>query len=172
MTLEGKKVLFVIAPGNFRDEEFEFPFKLLTEAGASIKVASNTTHKATGMFGAEVVPDLTIYEVNPLDYNAVLFVGGGGSSIYFDDQTAHKIARETFNNHRVIAAICIAVATLANAGILTNKRVTAFESVVPIIQRGGANYTGNAVQRDGMLLTGSGPAAAKEFAEELVDMLG
>lgn len=172
MTLEGKKVLFIIAPGNFRDEEFEVPFKLLNEAGASVKVASNTTHKSTGMFGAEVTPDLTIYEVEPLDYSAVVFVGGGGSSIYFDDQTAHKIAREAFNNHRVVAAICIAVATLANAGILTNKRVTAFESVVPVIQRGGAMFTGNPVQRDGMLLTGIGPSAAKQFAEELIAMLG
>lgn len=172
MALEGKKVLFIIAPGNFRDEEFEVPFKLISNAGASIKVASTTTHKSTGTYGAEITPDLTIYEVIPLDFNAIVFVGGSGSSIYFDDQTAHTIAREAFNNHRIVAAICIAVATLANAGILTNKRVTAFESVMPIVQRGGAMYTGTPVQRDGMLLTAIGPSAAKQFGEELISMLG
>lgn len=172
VSLEGKKVLFIVAPGNFRDEEFEEPFEFLSEEGASVQVASNTSHKSTGMFGAEVTPDLTIYEVNPFDYDAVVFIGGSGSSIYFDDQTAHKIAREAFNSNKIVAAICISVATLANAGILTNKRATSFDSVADVIKRGGAMYTGIPVQRDGTLLTASGPSAAQQFAEELASMLG
>ncbi|MBN1288380.1 MAG: DJ-1/PfpI family protein [Actinobacteria bacterium] len=172
MTLSEKKVLFILAPGNFRDEEFEIPFNLLMEAGAEVTVASLTTHKATGMFGTEVIPDATIYEVHPAGFDAVVFVGGSGASVFFEDLTAQMIAREAMNQRKIVGAICIAPAILANAGILANRRVTTSESVKPIVERGGGQCTGNEIQRDGNLLTGSGPAAASQFAEELISMLG
>ncbi|MBN2168827.1 MAG: DJ-1/PfpI family protein [Actinobacteria bacterium] len=172
MSLTGKKVLFVIAPGNFRDEEFEIPFNRLVESGAEITVASLTTHKATGMFGLEVMPDATIYEVHPSSFDAVVFIGGSGASVFFEDQTAQMIAREAMNQRKILAAICIAPAILANAGILANRRVTAFETVKPIVEREGGQCTGLEIQRDGNLLTGCGPTAALQFAEELVIMLG
>lgn len=172
MALSGKKVLIIVAPGNFRDEEFEIPYKRLTESGAEVTVASLSMHKATGMFGAEVMPDATIYEVNPSSFDAVFFVGGSGASVYFDDLTAQRIAREAMNQRKILAAICIAPEILANAGTLANHRVTAFESVIPAIERQGGQCTHTEVQRDGNLLTGNGPQAAAKFAEELAHMLG
>lgn len=68
-------------------------------------------------------------------------------------------------------AICIAPVTLANAGILEGKRTTAFPSVESDLKARGANYTGNPVERDGKIITGSGPEAATEFGKTIVAAL-
>jgi len=122
------KVLMIIAPRNFRDEELFQPKEELEKTGNSVTIASTTTDIATGMLGGTAKPDLTINNVDVDDYDAVVFVGGTGSSVYFKDPRAHEIARTANEKGKLIGAICIAPSTLANAGLLRGKKATSYPS--------------------------------------------
>ena len=166
-----KNVLFVIAPNDFRDEELFHPKEEVEKAGIKTTVASLTTDEAKGMMGGTIKPDLTIDDVNMDDYDAVVFVGGLGSSVYFDNARAHEIAKSFFEKNKVTAAICIAPNTLAQAGVLEGKRVTSYPSVKGDIEAKSGEYTGSDVEADGNVITASGPPAAREFGKKIVEML-
>jgi len=173
--MEGKKILMIIAPENFRDEEFLEPKKVFENHGLEVDVASKGVSEAKGMLGARAKVDLDIKDVNAEDYEAIVFVGGSGSSIYYNDELALNIAREAFEKGKIVAAICIAPGILANAGILKGKKATIWDSgsgeYIDILEKGGAQYTGNDVERDGNIITANGPHAAREFGEKILEAL-
>jgi protease I len=169
--LENKKVLMVIASNNFRDEEYVEPRKVLEAAGARVTVACSTLDMSKGKLGLEVKPDILIGNVKESDYDGIVFVGGGGSKEYFDSPVAHKLAQAFFGKGKLTSAICIAPAILANAGLMNKKKATSFPSSAEILKAKGAVFTGSAVERDGLIVTGVGPEAAKKFGELLVEVL-
>ena len=163
-----KKAVMIIAQDGFRDEELLLPKEVLDKNGIEVKIASSSLTQAKGMLGARFKPDLLIQDVNARDYDAIVFIGGAGASQYWDDPLAHKLAQDALNTNRILAAICIAPVTLAKAGVLRGKRATVWASEAGQLKAGGANYTGRNVERDGNVITASGPSAAAEFAQELV----
>lgn len=170
MSLKNKKVIIIIAPERFRDEEYIEPRRILEEAGASITVASSATGRVTGMLGAVVIPDISLEEVHPEEYDAVIFVGGGGAAAYFDDEKALEIAKEAARS-KVLGAICIAPQILANAGLLKGKSATVFSSQIEALKAQGADYTGAPVERDGNIITAEGPTAAANFGKAVLAAL-
>lgn len=169
--LAGKKVVMIIAPEDFRDEELKEPRDLLNSKGASVSVASKTTDEVTGMLGMKVKPDITIDSIKVDDYNAVIFVGGVGASVYFNDEKVLSIAKETFEKGKVIGAICIAPSILANAGVLKGKKATSYSSERKNLEEKGAIWTGEDVSVDGKIVTASGPVSAKKFGEKIAELL-
>jgi protease I len=163
------KILMIIASSDFRDEEYSVPRAIFEKAGYSVTVACSSLAESTGMLGMKVKPNITLDKANVDEYDAVVFVGGIGAKEYFADPTAHKIATATFAKGKVLAAICIAPNILANAGLLKCKKATCNDSANLI--KKGAIYTGKPVERDGKIITGSGPKAAKEFAETIFGSL-
>ncbi len=166
--LAGARVLLVIAPERFRDEEYREPRAVIEEAGGHVTVAAARRGRARGMLGLEVDPDITLDRVRAEDYDAVVFVGGSGASVYWDDPTAHALARRAAELGRVVGAICIAPVTLARAGLLRGRRATCWPAEAKELEAAGARCTGNPVEEDGLLVTGSGPQAARAFGEVLV----
>lgn len=171
-SLSGKKVLMVIAKNKFRDEEYLEPRKALEDAGAIITVASSSLNASEGMLGLKVKPDVLIGNVKEEDFDGIVFVGGGGAKEYFDDPIAHTLARSFYDHGKLTSAICIAPATLANAGVLKGRKATAFPSSVAILKSHGAIVMSDPVVVDDKVVTAVGPEAAKKFGQELVKVLG
>ncbi|MBW2971655.1 DJ-1/PfpI family protein [Candidatus Woesearchaeota archaeon] len=169
---QDKKILMVIAPEGFRDEEFLEPKKVFEGAGAEVTVASKGVKVAKGKLGATADVDMDISEASADDYDAVVFIGGPGAAVYFDDPVALNLAQKSYNSGKVTAAICIAPSILANAGVLDGKQATSFESESRNIEAKSAGYTGKPVTVDGKIVTANGPAAAKKFGEAIVKLLG
>ncbi len=169
--LEGKKILMIIASNNFRDEELQVPKEIFEREGAKVTIASSSLKESRGVLGATAKPDVLIGDVEAQDYDAVIFVGGGGSSEYWEDSKAHEIVRSTLEKGKLLGAICIAPVTLANAGVLNGKKATVWNSEAGKLSRGGATYTGAGVEIDGDIITANGPQSAKEFAEAFVNAL-
>ncbi len=167
------KVLFVIAHKDFRDEELLVPRHLLSEH--DITIASTETTTARGSLGAELNPDITLEQalerIN--EFDAVIFVGGPGAKVYFDDSTAHNIARGAKN---VLAAICIAPMILANAGVLEGKRVTVWDdgrgTQIKYLESKGIGVIDQPVVIDGNIVTANSPSAARAFGSAIKDKLG
>jgi protease I len=170
-SLQGKKVLMIIAHSNFRDEELQEPKRILEQQGAKVTIASSSVGSAKGMLGATVKPDILIDQANVADYDAVIFIGGTGASEYWDNPKAHDIARTTLEANKILGAICIAPVTLARAGVLDEKRATVFGSERSKLEAAGCNYTGKDVEIDGNIITGNGPGAARKFGEAIAKAL-
>ncbi len=169
--LQGKKVLMIIASQNFRDEELFKPRELFIKEGMEVVLASSSLKTSRGMLGATVKPDILINNIKAEDFEAIIFVGGTGASEYWNNPIAHKIVKEAVSLNKLICAICIAPVTLANAGILDEKKATVFRSEVKAIKRKGAIYTGKAVEVDGNIITAEGPQAAEEFGKTIINLL-
>ncbi len=167
------RILMVIAPQNFRDEEYARPRQVLESAGYAVTVASRSRETARGMLGMRVQPDLLLSEAHAADYDAVVFVGGSGAQTYWDDPEAHRLAQEAAAGGKVVAAICIAPVILARAGVLEGKQATVFDppSLCAELTAHGATCTGASVQRDRRTVTASGPPAAEDFARAILAAL-
>lgn len=171
-SLENKKIAIIIAFRSFRDAEYFVPKEVLETAGAQITTVSNQTGTATGADGGEVEVDLLLSELKVADFDTVVFIGGPRALEYLDNQESYKIAQETISQGKILAAICIAPAILANAGVLEGKRATVWtsaldKSAVKILEDKGAIYEDKLVIADGKIVTGSGPAAAQGFGETI-----
>ncbi len=169
--LAGKKVVMIIAPENFRDEELFEPKSLLTDKGAEVKVASASPDTAKGMLGGKVKPDTLISDIKLKDWDAIVLVGGTGASVYWEDSTIHSMLKDAVKQDKVIGAICIAPVTLANAGILKDRKATVFKTETKKLENKGAKCTGKDVQRDGNIITASGPTAATFFGTVVAQAL-
>jgi protease I len=170
-SLEGKKVLMIIAKKDFRDEEFLKPKEVFERNGAKVTVASSSLETSSGMLGAKVRPEILIENVKVTDYDAIVFVGGVGAIEYLDNPVAHSIAKEAIRHNRVLAAICIAPAILANADVLKDKKATVWKTEARRLQSRGAKYTGADLEVDGRIITANGPNAAKKFGEKILEAL-
>jgi protease I len=171
MSLNGTRVLMVIAPEDFRDEELLEPKKLLTEAGAQVTVASTREGEASGMLGATIKPDAVVDSLKAADYHAVVVVGGMGSPTHlWNHSHVHKLLKETHTAGRVVGAICLSGAVLANAGVLAGKRATVWATDAAL-QQGNARYVKEHVVHDGNVVTADGPEAAPEFGRTLITAL-
>lgn len=183
MSQPQRNAVMLIAPDNFRDEEYFKPKALLEEAGCSVTTASQSTAACTGMLGARVQPDIALVQAVSMARNdlwdAAVFVGGSGAEVYFNDGDAQALAREVAGRGCVVGAICIAPAILAHTGLLQGILVTSFPSVREILEDAGATWTGEQVEHalnlvaDGSVtVTANGPEAAEAFGAALVKALG
>lgn len=170
-TLSGKKVLMIIAADGFQDEEFGQPYNLMTQLGATVKLACSRKGTVKGIFGCQVTPDLLVGECKADDYDAIVFIGGPGASEYFNNPEAHALVRAAAAKGKVLGAICIAPVTLANAGVLKDKKAAVFPSEQDQLVSHGARLVRENVVVDGRIITAVGPQAAREFAEAIVRLL-
>ena len=166
-----KKVLMVIAPKNFRDEELFETKSELEKTGNSVTVASTTLNECVGMLGGKAKPGILIDKVKAEDFDALVFVGGTGSTAYFNNRFALGLARKFSNSGKAIAAICMAPSILANAGLLKGKKATSFPSEEHNLEEKGANFTGKPLEVDGLIITAEGPHVAREFGKKIAELL-
>jgi protease I len=172
--LTGKKILMVICPEQFRDEELFTPKELFERAGAEVKVASRSLGRAKGMLGGTVTPDLLISDAQADEYDAVVVVGGMGSPEYlWPDERLHHLLRAADAKRKIIGAICLSGAVVARAGLLQGRRATVYKTGDSLkeFEKAGASYSSEDVVIDDRLVTGSGPHVAAEFGQAIVDKL-
>lgn len=164
------KALFVIAPTNFKDEEYFTPKEILEENNIEVITASLKS-EAKSVTGKKTKVDILLDQATT-DYDAIVFIGGPGASVYFDNTKAHSLAKQFNSKGKVVAAICIAPVTLANAGVLDGKKATVWNGeYIDKLESKGATYTGEDVTVDGNIITANGPGAAEEFGNEIVEKL-
>lgn len=166
-----KKILMVIAPKNFQDQEFSVPKKLFEKNGYQVTVASSTLSEATGMSRMKVKPDILVKDAKVADYDAIVFVGGSGTTVYFNNPQVLSLAIEAAKYGKTIGAICIAPVILSKAGILQGKKATVWGGEKSSLIKGGATYTGKDVEIDEKIITANGPSAAEKFAQKIMEQI-
>ena len=166
-----KTVLIVIASKNFRDKELFDTKKSLEKNSINTVIASSTMNKALGVEGNLVQPDLLLKNADMNNYDAIAFIGGIGSKEYWDDPTAHAIAKKAYADGKIVAAVCIAPVILAKAGLLNGKKFNVWESEVETIKKLGGKFYPEPVVADGNIVTGENADAALSFGQKIAELL-
>lgn len=166
-----KQAVFITAPEIFRDEEYYKPKKILEDAGIQVVTASTKVGEITGKLGFKAESSMLLEDVKVSDFDAIVYIGGAGASVFFADPNALKLANEFYQDKKIVAAICIAPTILANAGILNEKKATVFPDGKDALIKGGAQYTANSLEIDGNIITANGPEAADVFGKAIAETL-
>ena len=160
----------VVASKNFQDFEYGVPKKIFEEAGYEV-VTVSSKKEVTSKLGEDMTVDLLLDEVKEEDYQAVVFVGGGGCKEYFDNKVAHNLANAFEAKKKIVAAICLAPVILGHAGVVKGRKVTCHEGGEEKLKKLGFESTREDVVVDGNLITGNGPDAAEKFGIAIVKAL-
>ena len=170
-----KKVVMIIAFRDFRDAEYFVPKEVLEKEGIEVKTASNKLGTAIGADGGDAQVDLLVSQINPAEFDAIIFVGGPGALDALDNENSYKVARETVSQNKVLGAICISPLILARAGVLRGKKTTVWtdftKSQAKILEKEGAIFEEKEVVIDGKIVTANGPKAAKNFGKAISELL-
>ena len=169
-----KKILMIVAPERFRDEEFFEPRGVFEQNGFAVTVGSTRLGKATGVLGGSVDVDVLIDNVSADDFDAITISGGGGSKAFlWDNSKLHALLNDAFSKGKVVSAICISPVVLAKAGLLKGKAATIFnaDDAIAAMKEAGAELKQEAVVCDGNIVTGNGPECSVLFGEEIIKLL-
>ncbi|MBI1314871.1 cyclic nucleotide-binding protein [bacterium] len=135
-TGNGRRVLIVIANQDFFYREYADPREELERAGFTVEVAAGSkqtchphSNSGEGSDGGAVNPDLALADVDPSRYEAILFSGGWGSSMYQYAFTG-SYANQAYNGDRATKE---AANRLINEFVAADKRVAALCHGVSIL---------------------------------------
>lgn len=147
---------------------------------------------------AKVMRTIPLANINPADYDAILFSGGSGPMWDFPDNTdINRIASAIYENDGIVSAVCHGTAALVNIKLsngdllIKGKEVAAFTreeeagigqlDIIPflleekLVSQGAIHVYGKAWQENvvvqGRLITGQNPASAKKVAQEIIQQL-
>ncbi|MHB2017676.1 MAG: DJ-1/PfpI family protein [Candidatus Xenobia bacterium] len=167
--LKGRKVLFVVPPGRFKDDEYTKAKGMLERKGVSLQITCSVFDRAVfGFNQTRVKADLPLEQVDVANYDAFYFVGGVGVKDLYDNAQVHRIIKDAVAADKFLVALDLAPTLLAKTGVLAGKKVTEYFSESKMIQTMGVEYTGATVQQDGKFITGKGAEATENLAMTLI----
>jgi protease I len=170
------KIVMIIAFKDFKDEEYFVSRGIFDNARAEVKIASNELGTAQGIEGGEVNVDIKTSDLNVGDFDAIVFIGGSGAPANLDNRDSYGVAKDAIVQDKLLCAICISPAILAKSGVLNGKKATVWTSALnkdaqKVLEENGAIYQKDSIVQDGKIITADGPAAARDFAEKILDAL-
>ena len=168
------RIVLVVAPQDFTDQEYFDPKAVFEKDGASIITSSTTLGVAISHNRAEVRIDLPTTKLKVDQFDAIVIVGGMGTITYLlKDEALRNILVSSIHKGKVVAAICLAPVVLAQSGILRNQRATCYpdKSIITTLKINGADYSDSSVVVSGNIVTANGPQSAREFVLQILKIL-
>ena len=165
------KILYVMSGQNFKDEEYFESTKIFENAGYKTEVSSTFIGTALGKLGGMTNIDLLFSEVDAIEFDAVVFIGGIGCITLWDDWRTQGLAKLFLDNQKIVAGIGSGTVIMANAKILDGINVTCLPADESHVRHGNTNVLKDNVVVSGNIITANGPASSKEFANAIVSAL-
>jgi protease I len=162
----------IIATDGFEQSELFDPRDQLIGAMADVKLASPGRAPIQGMKhaekGATISPDLTLDEVRPDDYDALIIPGGvANPDALRTEEKAITIVRAFVDAGKPVAAICHGPWLLAEADVIAGKMVTSWPSIRTDLRNAGANVVDEEVVVDRNIITSRKPGDIPAFVTAL-----
>ena len=161
-------MIYTFLATGFEEVEALGPIDVCRRAGLNVKTVSVTGEKTvTGAHGVGIVAD-SLFEENDFSDATMLFLPGGmpGSTNLDAHEGLRSLILEHAKADKPLAAICAAPMVYGKLGLTKGKKATCYPGFETYLE--GADYTAALVERDGMLFTGCGPAAALALGYEIV----
>ena len=170
MKLEGKTVLMVIPPTQFRDEEFFEPRKVLEDEGAKVVVASTATRLCRGMKGGTAEAQITISEAKQDDYSALVICGGSSvPEFLWNDKKLQELTAAMAEAGKIVAAICLSTVVIAKSKLLAGCEATVYflPQAIQELKLGGATYVKQTLIVHDNLILAEGPPDSHRFGHAI-----
>ena len=166
-----KRALVLLAQG-CEELEAVTVIDLLRRANIQVTTAGLDPHVVVASRGVKLVPDTTLGEALKHEYDMVVLPGGlPGADNLANDPRVVDLVRRMAKAGAFTCAICAAPVVLAKAGVLAGRRATSYPGCLDQLGLPDVTYTGEAVTRDGNVITSRGPGTAMDFALELIRAL-
>lgn len=163
----------ILAADNFRDTEYITPRTFFEREGFEITTTSSNPF-SFGRFGYRVDHEKMLPEFSAKDFDAVLFVGGGGALKFKENTDAQRLAQECLDNQKILGAICAAPRNLLDWGILKGKKCTGHDwdgELENLCKKNGAIYQNIPCVVDGNIITADGTDSVEEWAHTIINLL-
>lgn len=172
-----KKILIVTGDAG---ESFEILYAKhrFTEAGHDSTIAAATAKRLNLVIhdfepgwdtyverkGYLVESESSFDEVNPEEYDAILFPGGRAPEYLRNDPRVIALAQHFYQNGKYVFAICHGVQVLITAGMVDQKRVACYEHIKFEVESCGGIYVNDSeAVIDGSIVTGKTWQSHPEF---------
>jgi len=166
------KRLVLLAEDNYQVLELWYPLIRLREAGAVVRVVGpEGGHTYKSGKGYEVTTDAAAADIRVEEYDGVVIPGGYAPDMMRRNPAMVRIVRDTYNQGKIVAAICHAGWMLASAGIIRGRKVTSFFSMKDDMINAGATWVDEPVVRDGQLITSRKPEDLPFFCRAIIAAL-
>jgi protease I len=168
--------VLIIATDGFEEWELFGPSEILQKRGAEVVLASlkrrpiqATVHDDPGK---TIRPDLTIEEVIPDDFDALILPGGVRNP---DTLRLHanviELIKAFDRQGKPIGAICHGPWLLVEADLLRGRTATSWPSIRTDLRNAGADVIDQPAATDGNIVTSRNPDDVEAFTGALIDLI-
>ena len=169
--LEGKTVLLIVPPTQFREEEVFEPKRTLENEGATVIVASTTTRTCRGTREGVIDATLAVEEARAESFDAVVLAGGLSIPDFFwKNKKLAELVTAMSEAGKLVAAISLSTVVLAQAKLLEGREATVYylPEALEELRNSGATYVKKELIVDGNLIMAEGPGAVGSFTNAIV----
>lgn len=171
--LEGKKVAMLVEEG-FEQIELTSPKEALEAAGAKVSVVSPQKGKVKGWnmtkWGTKVKVDVPLATAKAEDFDALVLPGGVMNPDKLRrNEWALQFVKAFFDAGKPVAAICHGPWTLIDAGVVSGRRMTSYESIQTDLKNAGATWVDEEVVVDNGLVTSRKPDDLPAFNAKMIE---
>ena len=170
MTLEGKKVAFLVAEG-VEELEYFVPAMRLQEEGMIVFTAAMDLTPIKGKNGLKIKPDTNMTDLLADDLFALVLPGGWAPDKLRRFKVVTDLIAKMNQQGKVIGIICHAGLLAISAKIVDGKPGTGSMGIKDDMINAGAQWVDKAAFRDGNLVWGRVVADIPDFNRELVAAL-
>lgn len=164
-----KKAAVIVAEG-FEESETLTIVDILRRAEIRCDLVGLISDEVKGAHDIVVKTDHGMSD-DLLNYDMVILPGGyGGADAMRNNDHLLALLNKMNDEGRYVCAMCAAPIALERAGLLKDRKYTAYAGYDKKIADG--TYLEDIVVQDGNLITSRGPATVYAFAYYLVDVLG
>lgn len=168
-----KKVLFIIPPERFNEEELIKPKDILVNKGIDVIISSTITGEIIGDYNGKVISSAIFSDLNVNDFDIISVIGGSGTIDYlWENSSLIDYLKDAYNKDIIISGICAGAVTIAETGLLTNRTATCYPVDIMInkLIKHNVNYLEKNVVVHSDIITSNGPDGAEDFGLALLNL--
>lgn len=164
-------MVYILLGTGFEEIEALAPLDLLRRAGIEVMTVGLSGSTVYGGHNIGIAADISIEQMDLTALDMIVLPGGlGGVASVRACPGAMDALKFAWNNEKYVAAICAGPTVLADLGITDGKNATCYPGCESGM--GGAKVLdGQAVVRDGNLITGTSAGCAIPFGLALIEAL-
>ncbi len=150
------------------DSEFIYPLYRFKEEKWDVDIIGISVKTVKGKKGSIFKTEKSIEEVSSKEYDILFIPGGYAPDRLRRDKRILRFVSEMFKDGKIIGSICHGPWLLISSGIVKGKRITGYYAIKDDIINSGAIYTGNPVEIDGNIYTGTDPDAMPSLLHTII----
>lgn len=166
------KAMIILAPG-FEDLEAVTVIDLLRRAKFQVSVISLHEDEVIGNRGTRIITDGNLALLDKqAEFDVIVLPGGqpGADNLSADPRVIRRL-KDQVQANRWVAAICAAPKVLAQAGLLTGKKISHFPGALVPSELKDVVVADTGVSVDAPLITGRSPGSALDFALAVIEQV-